>query len=142
MKQQNMLKMHRMLNRKTHCDLYTKKHRGDKMPTMSYIQAVTAALREEMQRDEKEFILGEDVGKKGGVLRATEGLMTNLAKSVFLIHHWLNQRLLVLESEQPCTECVRWRRCNLPILLCRRLTRLFLRRRKSGTGLTTIGIVQ
>ena len=41
------------------------------MPVMSYIQAVTAALREEMLRDKKVFILGEDVGKKGGVFRAT-----------------------------------------------------------------------
>lgn len=44
------------------------------MPVMSYIQAITAALREEMQRDEKVFILGEDVGRKGGVFRATDGL--------------------------------------------------------------------
>ncbi|MCG5102995.1 alpha-ketoacid dehydrogenase subunit beta [Oceanobacillus alkalisoli] len=44
------------------------------MTVMSYIQAVTTALREEMQRDEKVFILGEDVGKKGGVFRATDGL--------------------------------------------------------------------
>ncbi|SFD52448.1 branched-chain alpha-keto acid dehydrogenase E1 component [Lentibacillus persicus] len=44
------------------------------MPVMSYIQAVTSALREEMERDEKVFILGEDVGKKGGVFGATKGL--------------------------------------------------------------------
>lgn len=44
------------------------------MPIMSYIQAVTTALKEEMKRDEKVFILGEDVGKKGGVFRATDGL--------------------------------------------------------------------
>lgn len=44
------------------------------MANMSYIQAVTTALREEMQRDEKVFVLGEDVGKKGGVFRATDGL--------------------------------------------------------------------
>ncbi|MGP4107331.1 alpha-ketoacid dehydrogenase subunit beta [Virgibacillus sp. L01] len=44
------------------------------MPVMSYIQAVTAALTEEMRRDEKVFILGEDVGKKGGVFGATKGL--------------------------------------------------------------------
>jgi 2-oxoisovalerate dehydrogenase E1 component beta subunit len=44
------------------------------MAIMSYIQAVTAALREEMERDEKVFVLGEDVGKKGGVFKATEGL--------------------------------------------------------------------
>jgi 2-oxoisovalerate dehydrogenase E1 component beta subunit len=44
------------------------------MAIISYIQAVTTALQEEMQRDEKVFILGEDVGKKGGVFRATDGL--------------------------------------------------------------------
>lgn len=44
------------------------------MPVMSYIQAITTALKEEMQRDEKVFILGEDVGKKGGVFGATKGL--------------------------------------------------------------------
>ncbi|GGD21027.1 alpha-ketoacid dehydrogenase subunit beta [Pontibacillus salipaludis] len=44
------------------------------MPVMSYIQAVTQALHEEMERDEKVFVLGEDVGKRGGVFRATDGL--------------------------------------------------------------------
>lgn len=44
------------------------------MPEMSYIQAITTALKEEMQRDENVFILGEDVGKKGGVFKATDGL--------------------------------------------------------------------
>ncbi|KGX88817.1 alpha-ketoacid dehydrogenase subunit beta [Pontibacillus litoralis] len=44
------------------------------MPVMSYIQAITKALHEEMERDEKVYVLGEDVGKRGGVFRATEGL--------------------------------------------------------------------
>lgn len=44
------------------------------MAVMSYIDAVTLALREEMMRDEKVFILGEDVGVRGGVFRATKGL--------------------------------------------------------------------
>ncbi|WP_167628546.1 alpha-ketoacid dehydrogenase subunit beta [Listeria valentina] len=44
------------------------------MPVISYIDAITMALREEMERDEKVFILGEDVGKKGGVFKATTGL--------------------------------------------------------------------
>lgn len=44
------------------------------MPNMSYIQAITNALKEEMQRDENVFLLGEDVGKKGGVFKATDGL--------------------------------------------------------------------
>ncbi len=44
------------------------------MPVISYIDAVKMALREEMERDRNVFILGEDVGKKGGVFKATEGL--------------------------------------------------------------------
>lgn len=39
------------------------------------IQAVREALSEEMARDERVFILGQDVGKRGGVFRATEGLL-------------------------------------------------------------------
>ncbi|EAF4675976.1 alpha-ketoacid dehydrogenase subunit beta [Listeria monocytogenes] len=44
------------------------------MPVISYIDAITMALKEEMERDDKVFILGEDVGKKGGVFKATAGL--------------------------------------------------------------------
>ena len=44
------------------------------MPVMSYIDAITLAMKEEMQRDPKVFVLGEDVGKKGGVFKATAGL--------------------------------------------------------------------
>ncbi|WP_449536882.1 alpha-ketoacid dehydrogenase subunit beta [Ferdinandcohnia sp. Marseille-Q9671] len=44
------------------------------MPVISYIDAVTMAIREEMERDPKVFILGEDVGVKGGVFKATNGL--------------------------------------------------------------------
>lgn len=32
------------------------------------------AIREEMERDERVFVLGEDVGRKGGVFKATQGL--------------------------------------------------------------------
>src|SRR5271155_2630400 len=38
------------------------------------VQAVNAALREEMRRNDDVVILGEDVGRNGGVFRATEGL--------------------------------------------------------------------
>ncbi|MDX5476802.1 MAG: alpha-ketoacid dehydrogenase subunit beta [Bacillaceae bacterium] len=44
------------------------------MAVISYIDAVTMAIREEMERDDKVFILGEDVGLKGGVFKATTGL--------------------------------------------------------------------
>jgi len=45
------------------------------MPVISYIDAVTQALREEMRRDRRVFVLGEDVGVRGGVFRATSGLI-------------------------------------------------------------------
>ena len=44
------------------------------MADMNIIQAVNNALSLEMARDEKVIVLGEDVGKFGGVFRATAGL--------------------------------------------------------------------
>ncbi len=44
------------------------------MAVLSYIDAITLAMKEEMERDERVFILGEDVGRKGGVFKATNGL--------------------------------------------------------------------
>ncbi len=44
------------------------------MAEISYIQAITAAMNEELEKDENVFIVGEDVGGKGGVFRATDGL--------------------------------------------------------------------
>lgn len=44
------------------------------MPVWNIIQAVNDALRIEMRRDQRVVVLGEDVGKFGGVFRATTGL--------------------------------------------------------------------
>ena len=44
------------------------------MAQMNIIQAVNDALRLEMRRDKRVVVLGEDVGKFGGVFRATSGL--------------------------------------------------------------------
>jgi len=43
------------------------------MAVISYIDAIQQAMREEMRRDETVFVLGEDVGVKGGVFGATRG---------------------------------------------------------------------
>ena len=45
------------------------------MAVISVIEAVREALREEMRRDSKVFVLGEDVGQRGGVFLATQGLL-------------------------------------------------------------------
>lgn len=44
------------------------------MAVLSYIDAIRLAIKEEMERDDQVFILGEDVGRKGGVFKATDGL--------------------------------------------------------------------
>jgi 2-oxoisovalerate dehydrogenase E1 component beta subunit len=44
------------------------------MPESTLIEGVRQALDEEMARDERVFIMGEDVGPRGGVFRATMGL--------------------------------------------------------------------
>jgi 2-oxoisovalerate dehydrogenase E1 component beta subunit len=43
--------------------------------TLSVLDAVREALAEEMARDERVILLGEDIGRLGGVFRATEGLL-------------------------------------------------------------------
>lgn len=45
------------------------------MPVRNMVQAINLALREEMERDDRIVLLGEDVGKDGGVFRITEGLL-------------------------------------------------------------------
>ncbi|WP_332645244.1 alpha-ketoacid dehydrogenase subunit beta [Lysinibacillus sp. 54212] len=44
------------------------------MAILSYIDAINLAMKEEMERDDRVFVLGEDVGRKGGVFKATAGL--------------------------------------------------------------------
>ncbi len=44
------------------------------MTQMNMVQAINDALRFEMQRDDRIVVLGEDVGKVGGVFRVTAGL--------------------------------------------------------------------
>ena len=44
------------------------------MANLTLVQAINLALIQEMERDERVLILGEDVGLNGGVFRVTEGL--------------------------------------------------------------------
>jgi pyruvate dehydrogenase E1 component beta subunit len=44
------------------------------MPQMNMVSAINDALRYEMQHDERVVLMGEDVGKLGGVFRVTAGL--------------------------------------------------------------------
>ena len=44
------------------------------MPKLNMVEALNLALREELERDSRVIIFGEDVGKEGGVFRVTDGL--------------------------------------------------------------------
>ena len=44
------------------------------MANLNLVQAINLALIQEMERDDRVIVLGEDVGTNGGVFRVTEGL--------------------------------------------------------------------
>lgn len=44
------------------------------MANLTLVQAINLALIQEMEKDERVLLLGEDIGLNGGVFRATEGL--------------------------------------------------------------------
>lgn len=43
------------------------------MPEITYLEALRQGLWEEMERDERVFLLGEDIGAYGGAFKVTEG---------------------------------------------------------------------
>lgn len=45
------------------------------MAEITYVEGIRQALAEEMERDERVFLLGEDIGPHGGVFTATKGLL-------------------------------------------------------------------
>lgn len=51
------------------------------MAVMDYIDAIRLAMKEEMARDEDVFVLGEDVGYKGGVFTTTKGLLEQFGEA-------------------------------------------------------------
>ena len=44
------------------------------MANLTLVQAINLALVQEMERDDRVLLLGEDIGLNGGVFRVTEGL--------------------------------------------------------------------
>lgn len=51
------------------------------MPIIEYIDAIRLAMKEEMERDPGVFVLGEDVGLKGGVFGTTRGLQQQFGEA-------------------------------------------------------------
>ena len=51
------------------------------MPVMRYREALNQALREEMQEDEKVFLMGEDIGVFNGAFKVTAGLLEDFGEN-------------------------------------------------------------
>ena len=51
------------------------------MPLKTVIEAIREAMQEEMRRDDKVFVMGEDVGQRGGVFLATQGFLEEFGSS-------------------------------------------------------------
>ena len=51
------------------------------MAQLTLLQAVNDALKNEMKKDDRVVVFGEDVGYLGGVFRATEGLQKTFGES-------------------------------------------------------------
>jgi 2-oxoisovalerate dehydrogenase E1 component beta subunit len=51
------------------------------MATMTYIDAISRGMWEEMERDPSVFLLGEDVGAYGGAFKATKGFLGHFGPS-------------------------------------------------------------
>jgi pyruvate/2-oxoglutarate/acetoin dehydrogenase E1 component len=51
------------------------------MAAVTYLEAIRGALFDEMSRDERVFVLGEDVGVYGGAFKVTEGLQARFGES-------------------------------------------------------------
>ena len=51
------------------------------MAKLNMVEALNLALREELERDPRVMILGEDVGKEGGVFRVTDGLQQRFGEN-------------------------------------------------------------
>ncbi len=50
------------------------------MTSMNYLDAIRSAIEEEMARNDNVFVMGEDVGVKGGVFGATKNLMNEFGE--------------------------------------------------------------
>jgi pyruvate/2-oxoglutarate/acetoin dehydrogenase E1 component len=51
------------------------------MAVITYLEAIRQALVDEMARDERVFVLGEDVGAYGGAFKVTEGLQERFGEA-------------------------------------------------------------
>jgi 2-oxoisovalerate dehydrogenase E1 component beta subunit len=107
------------------------------MALKTFIEAIRDTLFEEMRRDEAVIVLGEDVGKKGGVFLATDGLWGEFGDDR-VIDTPLSESLIVGASIGAAMNGLRrWPRSSSPTSSSRPSTSSCPRRRGCATAPTT-----
>ncbi|WDT81938.1 MAG: hypothetical protein MPW14_09575 [Candidatus Manganitrophus sp.] len=77
------------------------------MSKLNVVQAINQALRHEMERNPDLILMGEDIGKDGGVFRVTEGLIDQFGERRVVDTPFPNRESSASPSE--------WRRMALPL---------------------------
>ena len=65
------------------------------MKTLQYREALNEAMSEEMRRDDKVFLLGEEVAEYNGAYKVSQGMLDEFGPRGLLIHQLLS---LVLQE--------------------------------------------
>ena len=82
--------------------------------TMTFAEAIRAALTEAMEADERVFVLGEDIGVYGGAFGVTTGMLDRFGPSGSATPRSPRRPSWGRPSGPPCAACGRWPRCSSP----------------------------
>ena len=106
---------------------------GDMSKELTYLEAIREALAEEMRRDPKVFVLGEDVGAYGGAFGVTAGTRTRSSAScASSTRRFPSRRSSASASARRCAATGRSPRCSSPTSSRAASIRSSTRRRRCG----------
>ncbi len=71
------------------------------MPEITFVESLRMTLREEMERDPSLMLIGEDIGRYGGIFGVTKGLLEKFGPHRVRSTPSPNQRLSVPPWERP-----------------------------------------
>lgn len=83
---------------------------SEKIERLTLAKAITRGLEDAMEADRTVVMLGEDIGKLGGVYRVTEGLQARFATAASWMRPWVSPALSAPPSVWPCVATVPCRR--------------------------------
>src|SRR5437870_13274446 len=82
------------------------------MADVTYLEALRQGLWEEMERDPRVFILGEDVGAYGGAFKVTEGFAKKFGEARVIDTPISEAAIVGAAAGRPTWACAPWRRCS------------------------------